>query len=65
MALGTLFGSNVQCGSALAVAQTPNWNAWGVGWKPRAWSALKPSWPVRTSVNRQPDAGVPRIDSAR
>ena len=50
---------DLQCGSALAVAQTPNWNSCGVGWKPRAWSSLKPSWPVRTTVKPQPGPGVP------
>ena len=51
--------ANVQCGSALAVAQTPNRNGCGVGWKPRAWSPLKPSWPVSTTVKPQPGPGVP------
>ena len=59
MAFGTLAGSKVQCGSELAVAHTPNWKSCGVGWKPRAWSGLKPSWPVSTTVKAQPDAGVP------
>ena len=59
IAFGTVPGSTVQCGSALAVAQTPNWKSCGVGWKPRAWSALKPSWPVRTTVKPQPGPGVP------
>ena len=40
---GTVFGSAVQWGSALAVAQTPNWNGCGVGAKLRARSGLKPS----------------------
>ncbi len=54
---GTVPGSNVQCGSVLAVAQTPNWKSCGVGWKPRAWSELKPSWPVSTTVKPQPGPG--------
>ena len=51
----------MQCGSPLAVAQTPNRNSCGVGWKPRAWSLLEPSWPVRTTVKPQPGPGVPRL----
>ena len=47
MSLGTVAGSTVQCGSWLAVAQTPNWKSCGVDWKPRAWSGLKPSCPVQ------------------
>ena len=54
MAFGTVAGSKVQCGSALAVAHTPNWKAAGVGWNPRAWSGLNPSWPVSITVKRQP-----------
>ena len=52
IAFGTVFGSTVQCGSVLAVAQTPNWNvlrrrreAAGLV------AALNPSWPVSTTVN--------------
>ena len=30
-----------------------------MGWKPRAWSGRKPSWPVSTTVNAQPLPGVP------
>ena len=52
---------NVQCGSALAVAQTPNWNPCGVGWNPRAWSFEKPSWPVSTTVKPQPGPGWPSV----
>ena len=29
----------------------------------RAWSRLNPSWPVSTTVNDQPDAGVPNCAS--
>ena len=59
IAFGTVAGSTVQCGSALAAAHTPNWKGCGVGVKPRAWSGLKPSWPVSTTVNAQPEDGVP------
>jgi hypothetical protein len=38
---------------------TPHWYDCGVGAKPRAWSELKPSWPVRTTVNPQPEPGTP------
>src|SRR6266516_596642 len=64
MTLGTVFGSTVQCGSPLAVAQTPNRNGCGVGAKPRAWSGLKPSWPVNVTVKPQPDPGTsPVVDT--
>src|SRR5260370_40875233 len=59
MAFGTVAGSAVQWASVLGAAQTPNWYGCGVGAKPRAWSALNPSWPVSTTVNPQPEAGVP------
>ena len=52
----------MQCGSVLGAAQTPNWKSCGVDWKPRAWSPLKPSWPVSTTVNAQPGPGEPRLD---
>jgi hypothetical protein len=58
-AFGTRAGLNVQCGSALDVAQTPSWKSCGVGAKPPAWSGLKSSWPVRTTVKPQPGPGVP------
>src|SRR5207237_5688346 len=58
----TLFGSNVQCGSVLGAAQTPNWYGCGVGAKLRAWSGLKPSWPVSTTVNAHPGPGLPSAD---
>ena len=61
IAFGTVPGLAVQCGSELAVAQTPNWKSCGVGWKPRARSGLKPSWPVSTTVKPQPGPGVPRL----
>src|SRR5471032_495646 len=60
-AFGTVPGSTVQCGSELATAQTPNWKSCGVDWNPRAWSQLKPSWPVSTTVNAQPGPGEPRL----
>src|SRR5260370_29519733 len=59
MAFGTVAGSAVQWASVLGAAQTPNWYGCGVGAKPRGWSALNPSWPVSTTVNAQPEAGVP------
>ena len=59
MSLGTVAGSTVQCASWLSVAQTPNWKSCGVDWKPRAWSVLKPSCPVRTTVKVQPLVGWP------
>jgi hypothetical protein len=45
-------------GSALAVAQTPNWNSCVVGVKLRALSGLKPSWLVRTTTKPQPGPGA-------
>jgi len=62
MALGTVDGSTVQWGSELTVAQTPKTTG-GVAAKPRAWSGLKPSWPVSTTVNTQPVEGVPPRDA--
>ena len=44
---------------AAGAAQTPNWKSCGVAWKPRAWSGENPSWPVSTTVNPQPEVGVP------
>src|SRR5213594_2779304 len=49
-AFGTLLGGNVQIGAVPPGAHTPNWNSCAVGWKPRAWSLLKPSWPVSTTL---------------
>ena len=57
-----MFGSKVQWGSLLEVAQTPNWKLCGVDAKPRAWSGEKPSWPVITTVNVQPGPGCPSDD---
>jgi len=59
VAFGTEFGSAVQCGLLLEAAQTPNRKSCGVGAKPRALSPEKPSWPWRTTVNAQPEPGVP------
>ena len=43
-----------------------NWaNCPGVAVKPRAWSGLKPSCPVSTTVNPQPGPGVPNCASGR
>ena len=57
-AFGTVFGSAVQCGSALAVAQTPNWNACGVGGEAARLVGLKPSWPGED--DREAPAGAGR-----
>jgi hypothetical protein len=54
-----LFGLKVQCGSALAAAHTPKLNGCGVGANDRAWSGLKPSCPVSTTVKAQPGPGWP------
>ena len=59
MALGTVVGSTEQIGSVPPGAQTPNVNAPGVAVKARAWSGLKPSWPVSATVNTQPEPAVP------
>src|ERR1051326_8424001 len=61
-AFGTRAGLKLQIGAGLPAAQTPNWNASAVGWKPRAWSFENPSWPVSTTVNVQPLAGLPPSD---
>ena len=58
-AFGTWPGRTCSAGRRSPSAHTPNWNPCGVGWNPRAWSGLKPSWPVSTTVNAQPAAGVP------
>src|SRR5262249_48612467 len=44
-------------------AQTPNRNPCAGCEKPRAWSELNPSWPVSTTENPHPAAGVPNADS--
>src|SRR5215472_4104699 len=59
MAFGTAPGGNVQMAAVPPGAHTPNRNGWGVGAKPRAWSGLKPSWPVSTTVKIQPVVGWP------
>jgi hypothetical protein len=61
IALGTVPGSTVHLGSLLLEAHTPNCNSCGGGWKPRAWSALKPSWPVSNPTsNAKPQSVAPR-----
>src|SRR5690348_1582084 len=64
-ALGTVFGSTEQTGAVPPDAHTPKLKSPGVGVKPRAWSGLKPSWPVSTTLKPQPDAGVPNCASGR
>ena len=59
IAFGTEPGSTAQMGLPPPGAHTPNRNGCGVGAKPRAWSGLKPSWPVSTTVKTQPGAGWP------
>ena len=59
MSLGTVAGSAVQCASALAAAHTPKVKACGVAVKARAKSVEKPSSPVTTTVNPQPEPGCP------
>src|SRR5436305_227375 len=62
MTLGTVAGSTVQIGLGSPAAHTPNVNGCGVAANPRAWSELKPSWPVRATANAQPDPTVPKAD---
>ena len=57
IAFGTVAGSAAQMGLVPPGAQTPNRNGCGVGANPRAWSGLKPSWPVSTTVKPQPGPG--------
>lgn len=59
MTLGAVAGSAAQIGEAPPGAHSPNRKGCGVGAKPRAWSGLKPSWPVSTTVNIQPEVGWP------
>src|SRR5580700_5782792 len=63
MAFGTALGLKVQMGALLPEAQTPKLNAPGLVVNARAWSGLKPSWPVSTTVKPQPEAGVPNCAS--
>src|SRR5215470_2024552 len=64
-AFGTVPGSVEQIAAVSSGAQTPNWNACGVGANPRAWSELNPSWPVSTTLKPQPEPGVPKANSGR
>jgi hypothetical protein len=59
MALGTVAGSIEQIGFAAPTGQTPNENGCAVIVNARAWSELKPSCPVSTTLKAQPDPGVP------
>src|SRR5262245_65853954 len=63
MALGTAPASTPQMGLVPSGPQTPNRNACGVAANPRAWSGLKPSWPVSTTANDHPEPGVPKADA--
>ena len=56
---GTVAGRPCSAGRCWRAAHTPNWKSCGVGWNPRAWSELNPSWPVSATVNAHPRAGVP------
>lgn len=56
---GTVEGSTEQMGLVPPGAQTPKVYPLGVVVKALAWSGLKPSWPVRTTVKPHPLAGVP------
>ena len=55
--LGTVPGSTVQCGSTFAWRRRRTGTAVASAAKPRAWSGLNPSWPVRTTVKPQPGPG--------
>jgi hypothetical protein len=61
IAFGAVFGLTAQIGLVPPGAQTPNVNWPGVAVNARAWSGLKPSWPVSTTVNVQPGPGVPKL----
>src|SRR5580704_8913032 len=63
MALGTAPGGNEQIGWVPRGAHTPNVNGPGVAVKARAWSGLKPSCPVSTTVKPQFAPGVPNCAS--
>src|ERR1700761_6687214 len=63
IALGTVPGSTAQIGLGLPAAHTPNEKSCGVAANARAWSELKPSWPVSTSPKDQPAAGVPKAEA--
>jgi hypothetical protein len=59
---GTVPGSTEQIGLAAPLTQTPKLKPWGVAVKARAWSGLKPSCPVRVTVNTQPEPTVPNAE---
>src|SRR5580692_3010857 len=59
MALGTFAGGTAQIGLVPPAGETPNEKA-PAGWvNARARSGLNPSCPVSTTLNAQPDPGVP------
>src|SRR5215469_2243109 len=65
MAFGTVPGSTRQIGAVSPAGQIPNENDPGYCVNARAWSPLNPSWPVSTTLNPQPEAGVPNCASGR
>src|SRR5581483_345825 len=64
-AFGTVPGSATQIRAVPPGAQTPNEKSPGVAVNARAWSGLKPSCPVSTTLNPHPEAGVPNCASGR
>jgi hypothetical protein len=61
IAFGTVVGSTAQIGLVPPTAHTPKVYGPGVAVKARAWSELKPSWPVRTTAKDHPAHGVPIV----
>src|SRR5215475_656700 len=59
IAFGTVFGSVTQIGAVPPSEHTPNVKSPAVDVNPRAWSPLKPSCPVSTTVNDHPVVGEP------
>ena len=58
IAFGAVPGSMPQIGlTTPGDAHSPNWNGCGVGWNPRAWSGLNPSWPCSDDGERPARAG--------
>ena len=64
-AFGTPAGSAEQTAAVPPGAHTPNVKPPGVAVNARAWSELKPSWPVSTTLNPQLEVGVPNCASGR
>src|SRR6202522_1710996 len=61
IAFARVVGSTAQIGLVPPTAHTPKVYAPGVAVKARAWSELKPSWPVRTTAKDHPAPGVPNV----